>query len=295
VPLVAKLVKVPPPASAMVNVATVLVEGKATETPPEIRTVSKLEMFAPVVVVIAADVDNVSVPAPPSMVCVAAIEEMFTRSLPAPVLTLIKPEAPGVTVNVSAPSPPVAVATTVPAAPLNVATMAEAPEPVTAKVCSESSVIVNVFEEEPVAPTAFTLTVSKPLAVNVPEVVVLAPFKVNANASAVPTTAAAAWVMVVLAFAPVKLTATLAVKPVTVTSVVEPELVIAVMPVIVVASRLKAPPVAVIATVSKPVEVTPVPAAKAEVEVMFSVSLPAPPLMLSPAFRVWLVEVLTDV
>lgn len=98
------------------------------------------------------------------------------------------------------------------------------------------------------------------------------------------------------AFAPVKLTATLPVKPVTVTSApVEPELVIAVMPVICVASRLNAPPVAVIDTVSKPPAVTPVPAAKAEVEVIFNVSLPAPPLMLSPAFRVWLVEVLTDV
>ena len=102
--------------------------------------------------------------------------------------------------------------------------------------------------------------------------------------------------MVVLAFAPVKLTATLAVKPLTVTSAPEePEFVIAVMPVIVVASRLKAPPVAVIDTVSKPVEVTPVPAAKADVEVIFNVSLPAPPLILSPAFRVWLVEVLTEV
>ena len=93
--------------------------------------------------------------------------------------------------------------------------------------------------------------------------------------------------MVVLALAPVKLTATLAVKPVTVTSApVEPEFVMAVMPVICVASRLKAPPVAVIDTASKPVAVTPVPAAKAEVEVMLKVSLPAPPLMLSPAFRV---------
>ena len=99
-----------------------------------------------------------------------------------------------------------------------------------------------------------------------------------------------------LAFAPVKLTATLPVKPVTVTSApVEPELVMAEIPVIVVASRLKAPPVAVIDTVSNPEEVTPVPAAKAEVEVMLNVSLPAPPLMLSPAFSVWLVEVLTDV
>lgn len=296
VPLAAKLVKVPPAASAMVNVDTVLVAGKATVTPPAIRTVSKPEMFAPVVVVIATDVDNVSVPSPPAMVCVAAIEEMFTRSLPAPVLTLIKPEAPGVTVKVSAPSPPVAVATTVPAAPLKVAAMAEAPAPVTANVCSESSVIVNAVVEEPVAPTAFTLIVSKPLTVNVPEVVVLAPFKVKAKASAVPATAAAAWVTVMLSLAPVKLTATLEVKPVTVTAApVEPELVMAVIPDIVVASRLKAPPVAVIDTVSKPVEVTPVPAAKAEVDVMFNVSLPAPPLMLSPAFRVWLVEVLTDV
>ena len=144
--------------------------------------------------------------------------------------------------------------------------MAEAPAPVTANVCSESSVIVKAVEEEPVAPAAFTLIVSKPLTVNVPEVVVFAPFKVNAKASAVPATAAAAWVMVVLALAPVKLTPTLAVKPLTVTSApVEPELVMAVMPVIVVASRLKAPPVAVIDTVSKPVAVTPVPAAKAEV------------------------------
>jgi len=296
VPLAAKLVSVPPAVSVTVNVATVLVEGKATVAPPDTRTVSKLEMFAPVVVVIATDVDNVSVPAPPSMVCVAAIEEMFTRSLPAPVLTLIKADAPGVTVNVSAPSPPVAVATTVPEAPLNVATMAEAPAPVTAKVCSESSVIVNEVVEEPVVPAAFTLIVSKPLTVNVPEFVVLAPFKVNAKASAVPATAAAAWVIVVLSFAPVKLTATLEVKPLTVTAApVEPELVTVVMPDIVVASRLNAPPVAVIETVSKPVEVTPVPAAKAEVEVIFNVSLPAPPLMLSPAFRVWLAEVLTDV
>jgi len=192
VPPAARLVKVPPAASAMVNVVTVLVAGKATVTPPAMRTVSKLEMFAPVVVEIATDVDNVSVPSPPLIVCVAAIEEMFTRSLPAPVETLIKPEAPGVTVNVSAPSPPVAVATIVPAAPLKVATMADAPAPVTANVCSESSAIVKAVEEEPVAPAAFTLIVSKPLAVNVPEVVVFAPFKVNAKASAVPTTAAAA-------------------------------------------------------------------------------------------------------
>ena len=34
---------------------------------------------------------------------------------------------------------------------------------------------------------------------------------------------------------------------------------------------------------------------KNAVEVMFSVSLPAPPLMLSPAFNVWLVAVFTDV
>lgn len=296
VPLAAKLVKVPPPASAMVTVDTVLVDGNATVTPPAMRTVSNPEMFAPVVVEIATDVDKVSVPSPPAMVCVAAIEEMFTRSLPAPVLMLNSPEPPGVMVKVSAPSPPVTVPTTVPEAPLRVATMADAPAPVIAKVCNESSVIVNAVEEEPVAPAAFTFTVSKPLTVNVPEVVVLAPFKVSVKASAVPATAAAAWVMVVLAFAPDKLTATFAAKPVTVTSApVEPELVIAVMPVIVVASRLKAPPVAVIDTVSKPVAVTPVPAAKAEVEVMLKVSLPAPPLMLSPEFRVWLVEVLTDV
>ena len=78
-----------------------------------------------------------------------------------------------------------------------------------------------------------------------------------------------------LAFAPVRLTPTFAVRPLTVTSApVEPELVIAVMPDIVVASRLKAPVVAVIDTVSKLVAVTPVPAAKAEAEVMFNVSLP---------------------
>jgi len=205
-------------------------------------------------------------------------------------------DEPGVMVNVSAPSPPVTVPTTAPLAPFKVATMAEEPAPVIANVCSESSEMVNVVEEEPVAPVATALMVSKPLTVNVPEVVVLAPFKVRAKASAVPTTAAAACVMVVLAFAPVKLTATLAVKPLTVTSApVEPELVTEVMPDIVVASRLKAPVVAVIATDSIPVEVTPVPAANAEVEVMFRVSLPVPPLMLSPAFNVWLVEVLTDV
>ena len=87
---------------------------------------------------------------------------------------------------------------------------------------------------------------------------------------------------------PVKLTATLAVNPVTDTraALVEPELVTDVMPVIVAASRVKSPVVAVITTDSIPVEVTPVPAANAEVEVMFKVSLPVPPLMLSPAFRV---------
>jgi len=290
------LVKVPPPASAMVNVATVLVEGKATVAPPETRTVSKPEMFAPVTVVIEADVDNVSVPSPPAIVCVAAIEEMFTRSLPALVLMLKSAEAPGVMVKVSAPSPPVTVPVTVPEAPLKVATMAEAPAPVIANVCSESSATVRVVVEEPVAPAAFTLIVSKPLTVNVPDVVVFAPFKVNANVSAVPATDAAVCVMVVLLFAPVKLTATFAAKPVTVTAApVEPEFVTVVIPVIDVASRLKSPPVAVIDTVSKPVDVTPVPAANAEVEVMLKVSAPLPPLMLSPAFRVWLVDVLTDV
>ena len=296
VPLAARLVNVPPPASAIVNVATVLVAGKATVAPPETRTVSKPEIFAPVTVVIEADVNNVSVPSPPAIVCVAAIAEMFTRSLPAPVLTLIKPEAPGVNVNVSAPSPPVTVPVTVPEAPLKVATMAEAPAPVIANVCSESSEMVNDVVEEPVVPAAFTLIVSKPLTVNVPDVVVFAPFRVNANVSAVPATAAAACVTVVLLFAPVKLTADFAAKPVTATAApVEPLFVIVVIPVIEVASRLKSPVVAVIDTVSKPVAVTPVPAAKAEVEVMLKVSAPAPPLMLSPAFRVWLVDVLTVV
>ena len=69
VPPAAKPVNVPPAASAIVNVATVLeAVGKATVTPPPIVTASKPEMFAPVVVVMAADVFNVSVPSPPAIV-----------------------------------------------------------------------------------------------------------------------------------------------------------------------------------------------------------------------------------
>ena len=116
----------------------------------------------------------------------------FTRSLPAFVLMLKSADEPGVMLKVSAPSPPVTVPTTAPPAPLKVAVMLEAPAPVIANVCSESSEMVKVCVEEPVAPVATALMVSKPLTVNVPELVVFAPFKVNANASAVPTTAAAA-------------------------------------------------------------------------------------------------------
>ena len=50
----------------------------------------------------------------------------------------------------------------------------------------------DVIVEEPVAPAALTLIVSKPLTVNVPEPEVFAPFRVNAKASAVPATAAGA-------------------------------------------------------------------------------------------------------
>ena len=91
---------------------------------------------------------------------------------------------------------------------------------------------------------------------------------------------------VVFADVAVTLTGTKAFRPVTLTAAVEPLFATEVIPVIRAVSRVNVPPEAETVTFSISVEVTPAPRVISAADVMLNVSLPAPPLRLSPAVNV---------
>jgi hypothetical protein len=149
-----------------------------------------------------------------------------------------------------------------------------------------ANVTVPVEREPDALPVAFTLNFSTPSAVIVLPEVVEAPLKLTVISSAVPIVAAAPIVTVVSALEAITLTSGITVKPLTITAFSEPLLVTPERPDIKDASTV----VAVTAFTERfSIEevVTPAPNAEvADVLDSVSVSVPSPPLRLSPALSV---------
>ena len=269
-PVATEATEAPAVASEKVTVDKTLVAGKMpTTAPAETVMASKFLIFAPVVAVMATPVFNVSVPAPPSMVCKAPMEVMRTVSLPSPMFTSAAAAEPPLNAKVMSCGPASEVIVALLAAvAANVPTFKRAAvAPVTLTVESTSPEIVTDVETPPVPPAeepeaepeVTIFKVSMPFAVIVAVPVVPEPFKLMVIASAEPAVAAAAMPTFRSELEPVKLTVGMAFRPVTTTPAVEPLLVRLVTPVKPDVSIVAIAPVFVIDKFSMLATVTPVP------------------------------------